>query len=113
VLPCGGRDSQLSKLSELAGGLSSKNAGNFHLTFDIVFDSTKTYRRVLDSGALTPEAVAACYGVDVSDVISIIAFEPGNAIKINMRRRLASGDPGETDVFGAQQYAPLLEVEIP
>ena len=51
--------------------------------------------------------------MDVSDVISIIAFEPGNAIKINMRRRLASGDPGETDVFGAQQYAPLLELEIP
>ncbi|HEY4863981.1 MAG TPA: DUF4387 family protein, partial [Candidatus Dormibacteraeota bacterium] len=31
----------------------------------------------------------------------------------NMRRRRPSGDPGETDVFGAQQYAPLLDLEIP
>lgn len=101
------------RLRELASGLSSKNAGNFHLTFDILFDERATYRRVLDSGAVTPESVAACYGVDVAEVVSIIAFEPGNAIKINMRRRLASGDPGETDVFGAQQYAPLLDLEIP
>ena len=101
------------KLSELVSGLSSKNAGNFHLTFDIIFGERDTYRRVLESGAVTPEAVAAAYGVDVAEVVSIIAFEPGNAIKINMRRRLASGDPGETDVFGAQQYAPLLDLEIP
>ena len=103
----------MTRLSELASELSSKNAGNFHLTFDIVFNERAVYRRVLDSGVLTPEAVAACYGVDAAEVVSIIAFEPGNAIKINMRRRLASGDPGETDVFGAQQYAPLLDLEIP
>lgn len=24
-----------------------------------------------------------------------------------------SGSPGETDVFGAQQYAPLFEVQVP
>lgn len=113
LLPRRGGERQLSKLSDLASGLSSKNAGNFHLTFDIVFDAKETYRRVLDSGAVTPEAIAACYGVELADVISIIAFEPGNAIKINMRRPIASGDPGETDVFGAQQYAPLLELEIP
>jgi hypothetical protein len=101
------------KLSELAAGLSSKNAGNFHLTFDMVFESDETYRRVLDSGVLTPDVIAAAYGVDASEVISIIAFDPGYAIKINMRRRTASGDPGETDVFGAQQYAPLLDLEIP
>ena len=47
------------------------------------------------------------------DEIQSVGFEPGHAIKINMRRRIASGDPGETDVFGAQQYAPLLELEIP
>ena len=113
MLPHRDGDRRLSKLSELAGGLSSKNAGNFHLTFDIVFESRDVYRRVLESGALTADAVAACYGAEPSDVISIIGFEPGNAIKINMRRRLASGDPGETDVFGAQQYAPLLDLEIP
>ncbi len=101
------------RLSQLATGLSSKNAGNFHLTFDVVFDSADVYRRVRDSGAITPATVARAFGVDVDAVVSVIAFEPGNAIKINMRRRIASGDPGETDVFGAQQYAPLLDLEVP
>ena len=101
------------KLSQLASGLSSKNAGNFHLTFDIIFESRETYRTVVDSGAITAQTVAAAYGVDPSEVVSIIRFEPGHAIKINMRRRIPSGDPGEIDVFGAQQYAPLLDLEIP
>ena len=114
MLPGGIRDCGLKvKLSQLATSLSSKNAGNFHLTFDIVFDSADTYRRVLQSGALTPESVAARYGVSVDEVVSIVGFDPGNAIKVNMRRGRPSGDPGETDVFGAQQYAPLLDLEIP
>ncbi len=101
------------RLAALASGLSSKNAGNFHLTFDVVFESADVYRRVRDSGAITAQSVADAYGVGVDQVVSIIAFDPGNAIKINMRRRIASGDPGETDVFGAQQYAPLLDLEVP
>lgn len=101
------------RLADLAAGLSSKNAGNFHLTFDVVFESADVYRRVRDSGAITPQTVAGAYGVDVEEVVSVIPFDPGNAIKINMRRRIASGDPGETDVFGAQQYAPLLDLEVP
>ena len=101
------------KLSELATSLSSKNAGNFHLTFDVVFDSRETYLRVLRSGAISRESVAALYRVPVEEVVSIVAFEPGSAIKINLRRGRPSGDPGETDVFGAQQYAPLLDLEIP
>ena len=99
--------------AELAAGLSSKNAGNFHLTFDVVFESPDAYRRVRDSGAITARSVADAFGVPVDEVVSVIAFDPGNAIKINMRRRIASGDPGETDVFGAQQYAPLLDLEVP
>ena len=82
----------------------------------LCFEQNKLkYRFVVAPGDKrdTPEAVASAYGVDVSEVVSIIAFEPGNAIKINMRRRLPSGDPGETDVFGAQQYAPLLDLEVP
>jgi hypothetical protein len=103
----------LTRLGDLASELSSKNAGNFHLAFDIVFDDSETYRRVRDSGAFTAERVAALYGMAADDVLGIINFDPGNAIKVTMRRLRASGDPGETDVFGAQQYPPLLELEIP
>ncbi len=101
------------KLASLPVGISSKNAGNFHLTFDIVCRDDRTYRRVRDSGGLTPAAVARAYGISEADVLGVIAYDPGLAIKINVRRLRASGDPGETDVFGAQQYAPLLDLEIP
>jgi hypothetical protein len=103
----------VTKLGALAKELSSKNAGNFHLAFDIVFDEPGTYRRVKDSGVISHQSVAALYGIPASDVLDIIYFEAGNAIKVTMRRLRPSGDPGETDVFGAQQYPPLLEMEIP
>jgi hypothetical protein len=101
------------KLAALPVGVSSKNAGNFHLTFDVVCRDDATFRRLRDSGGLTPAAVARAYRIPEAEVLGVIPYEPGRAIKINIKRQRASGDPGETDVFGAQQYAPLLELEIP
>lgn len=103
----------MTRLGELASELSSKNAGNFHLAFDIVFDDDRTYRRVKEAGVITRERIADLYGVAPTDVLGIIHFDAGNAIKVTMRRLKPSGDPGETDVFGSQQYPPLLDVEIP
>jgi len=40
-------------------------------------------------------------------------FEPANAIKFTIRRERPSGSPGERDVFGSQQYAPLFDIEVP
>jgi hypothetical protein len=39
--------------------------------------------------------------------------DAASAIKFTLRRRQPSGSPGETDVFGSQQYPPLFEIEIP
>jgi Domain of unknown function (DUF4387) len=113
VLPCRDRYGRRVKLGALATTLTSKNAGNFHLTFDISFADEATYARVRDSGALTPFAIARAFGVGEHDVVGVIPFDPGRAIKVNINRERPSGDPGETDVFGAQQYTPLLDLEIP
>ena len=42
-----------------------------------------------------------------------MAFDPARAIKFTIRRTLASGSPGDGDIFGSQQYGPLLGLEIP
>jgi len=34
-------------------------------------------------------------------------------ITFTIRREKPSGSPGERDVFGAQQYAPLFDLPIP
>ena len=60
--------------------------------------------------SITKEKIAALYKIDVSQVLSIIHFAPAHAVKITIVRPRASGDLGETDVYGAQQHAPLLEL---
>ena len=65
-----------------------------------------------DSGAITPQHIAKLYGVSDNEV-SIIPYDVAYAIKITIPRLVPSGDPGDTDVYGAQQHAPLLDIEIP
>lgn len=101
------------RLAEIVKSISSKNAGNFHLTFDIIFDDRTSYIRVRDSGVLSADSVATVCHIPPEMIERVIYFDVGNAIKVTMRRSRPSGDPGETDVFGAQQYPPLLEIEIP
>jgi len=35
------------------------------------------------------------------------------AIKFTILRSIASGSPGDADIFGSQQYGPLLEIAVP
>jgi hypothetical protein len=44
--------------------------------------------------------------------MNIIEFKPAKAIKATIERPMASGDFGESDVYGAQQHAPLLGLEF-
>ena len=42
-----------------------------------------------------------------------VEFEPAFAIKFTIYRGVPSGSPGDADIFGSQQYGPLLDVEVP
>ncbi len=100
------------KLWELAKLVRSKNAGPFVLTFDIMFDDAETYQWVIGARVLSREVVSGLYGVPASDVLF---FECDNAlaIKFSIPRPIFSGDLGDSDVFGGQQYAPVLNIEVP
>jgi Domain of unknown function (DUF4387) len=101
------------KLVDLASTIRSKNAGVDHITFDIICRDRGTFERVRDSGALTRASVARVFGIDPERVTDFVVFEPAHAIKFTIRRLRPSGGMGESDLFGAQQYAPLFDVEIP
>lgn len=101
------------ELRNLAKTIRSKNAGVDHITFDIILRDRTTFERVRDSGVLNVQSVAQLFGVEPDRVSHFSAFEPANAIKFTIRRLRPSGSPGESDVFGSQQYAPLFFVEIP
>lgn len=100
-------------LHRLAKTIRSKNAGPFFYTFDIIFDDRATYERVKRSRVLTPDLVQRLYGVPREDITHFIEYDPGNAIKITVRRPVSSGDVGDADLYGCQQYAPLLDIAIP
>lgn len=97
------------RLIDVARVVRSKNAGPLQLTIDLVFPDDSTFERARRSPALTPEAVAHVYGVDPVTV-KVIEFGVANAIKIVMNRPIIAGSPGDSDVYGAQQHRPLLDV---
>jgi hypothetical protein len=101
------------KLSTLAKTVRSKNAGVDKITFDIIFADAGSYERVKRSGVITKASVARLYGIPEARISDFVVFDPASAIKFTVYRSRPSGSPGDTDIFGAQQYAPLLDLEIP
>ncbi|MCY4640600.1 MAG: DUF4387 domain-containing protein [Chloroflexi bacterium] len=102
----------MARLHELARLVRSKNAGPFAVTFDLIFDDPATFESVRDAGVVTPELFARLYGVPEEQVM-LVAYAPALAIKATIPRPVASGDLADTDVFGAQLYGPLVELEVP
>jgi hypothetical protein len=100
------------RLAEIASVIRSKNAGPYELTLDIIFRTPDTYRTVVDTGCLTPSLICDLYQLSEDDVLDFVHFEPAAAIKITLRRPRVAGDVGDTDVYGAQQHGPLLDLVI-
>ena len=101
------------RLAELAKSIRSKNAGVNLITFDIIFAQRSTYERVKQARVLTRETVCQLYRIAPERISDFVEFDPANAIKFTIYRVRPSGSPGDSDIFGAQQYAPLLDIEVP
>ena len=101
----------MTRLPDLARVIRSKNAGPTTLTLDLMFNDKAGYQRALAAPSLSPEAIAPLYGLNPGQV-RVIPYEVAIAIKIVMDRKIVAGDPGDRDVYGAQQHGPLLGIEI-
>ena len=99
------------RLIDAAKVLRSKNAGPLTVSVDLMFADEEAFEYARHSDALTPENVARLYGTSV-DAVRVFAYPPAWAIKIVMARTVVAGGPGDTDVYGAQQHGPLLELEL-
>ena len=100
------------KLAEIAKTIRSKNAGVDKITFDVIFPNRTAYDRVRASGVLSRDAVCRLFGIDAAQLTDHVEFDPALAIKFTIYRRIPSGGPGDADIFGSQQYGPLLDIEI-
>lgn len=106
-------ETKTKTLYELAKVLRSKNAGPFELTLDVLFDDENTYKLVKNSGVITKDLVCQLYDINPKDVYCLEFYDPALAFKITIKRPIDSGSIGDTDVYGAQQHALLMGVEIP
>jgi hypothetical protein len=77
-----------------------------------MFEDEPTYERVKRSGALSREVVARRYGLE-PDAVKFFFCDNALAIKASIPRPVFQGDPRDSDGHGGQQYAPLMDIEIP
>jgi hypothetical protein len=99
-------------IGDLAVLVRSKNAGPFWLTFDVMFNDEAVYRRVRDSKVINANDIARTFRRAVNDVI-VVNHDAALAVKVSFPRPQSSGSKLDNDVYGGQQYAPLLDLEIP
>jgi len=103
----------MSTLVTLAKVLRSKNSGPYAVTLDVLFDDIQNYRKVKGSGILTKQNIAKLYGLNTQDITDFVWFDAAMGLKITYLRSVASGTAGDRDVYGSQQHAPLMGIEIP
>ncbi|MDH3662597.1 MAG: DUF4387 domain-containing protein [Alphaproteobacteria bacterium] len=99
-------------LKDLAKTIRSKNAGVDKITFDVIFTDRTIYEAVRDGDDLTRERIQRLYNVTPQRITDFVAFDPAMAIKFTICRDRPSGSPGDPDILGAQQYAPLLDLPV-
>ena len=118
-------------LKDIARIIRSKNAGPFELTFDVMFNDLETYERVKKADVLKDEVIMSAYQLkNKSDIVYNSFYRPALAWKCTILRPWPQGrcvdfiereirradfvlSVGETDTFGAQQHAPLLDIIVP
>jgi hypothetical protein len=102
----------MALIKDVAKVCKSKNAGQFDLTIDVVFDNAETFNQVKATGVLCPALFARLYNVPEEHVL-FTPYDAAFAFKATLPRLVPAGDFGDTDVYGCQQHAPLLDVDLP
>ena len=102
----------MRNLREVAQVIRSKNSSPFKLTLDIIFKDPEVFEEARRRSLIDAAVVARAYGIPEAEIEKVLWFAPARAVKIGMKRRVRSGSPGDTDVYGAQQHAPLLGIDL-
>lgn len=100
------------KLYDAAAVLRSKNSGPFEITVDALFTDSAMYYKIKNSGLINKGMVAKLYNIPQENIMHIVFFDRALGFKITFARKVSSGSFLDRDVYGAQQYAPLMNLEI-
>jgi hypothetical protein len=100
------------KLFDAAAVLRSKNSGPFEITVDALFTDPAIYYKIKHSGLITKERVSELYNIAQESIMHIVFYDQALGFKITFARKISSGTFLDRDVYGAQQHAPLMEMEV-
>ncbi|MGQ9801454.1 MAG: DUF4387 domain-containing protein [Candidatus Saccharicenans sp.] len=103
---------QRRNILQVARVIRSKNSGPFELTLDIMFKDRRYFELFREKKIITARKIARLYRIPEADVLKIVYFEPSQAIKVTLKRKIPSGAPGDTDIYGAQQHVPLFDLSF-
>jgi hypothetical protein len=99
----------LSNVTRYFNLIRSKDAGPFMLTIDLFFADEHARRAFLAAGVLSAERIGDLYRVDPAQV-QVFDMNDIGAMKISFPRPVPSGEFGDTDITGGQQYALVVDM---
>ncbi len=67
---------------------------------------------IVRDGTLSRDVVARTLKIDPDRITDFVEYDPAYAIKFTILRDRPSGSAGDGDIFGAQQYAPFLDLPV-
>ena len=102
----------MTKLSELAAVLKSKNSKAFLLCFDVVFFGQEDYLRVKKSGVINKKLISKLYKTHLDNIL-LTWYDASEAFKITIPRPVIKGEPDDGDILGGQFYPLLSDIEVP
>ena len=102
----------MATLLDYCSLVRSKNAGPFTLTFDFMCHDEHTYRSLVALDVLSSDLFAGLFHTEPSR-IRVIAHPHALAVKVSLPRPTVQGSPTDSDCYAGQQYAPLMDLELP
>ena len=76
-----------------------------------MFASDEDYQRAVDADVITQHWISEAYQIPEREIV-LVNLAAARAIKFSFPRIKPQGDPGETDMYSGQQYAPLLNLPV-
>ena len=91
--------------------LRSKNAGPYHLTFDVFFRDWESFEAFISKWRIDPGSLSALLGSDPEDV-RLELLPALRAAKVTVPRRRSAGSVDDADVLGCQQVALMMDLVL-
>ncbi|MFC5952588.1 DUF4387 domain-containing protein [Pseudonocardia lutea] len=101
----------MTRLSDVATHVRSKNAGPFWLTIDVFLPDRPSFDRAVASALTDAAELGKIYDVDPAGVL-VFPIPDLNVVKVSFPRPTTQGSPEDRDMHGGQQFVPLLDLPV-